>query len=346
MLLSERRAVPPRRRRRKMAASIAIATLFFTLTPERIAYQDLGALLARQPEVAARWHRHLIASPFGTIHAAVFNLPNPIGTIIPRAPTYALVSFDPTDITGSINRPSLADATTQFDFPKSNGRAKHDLLIARPRQSMPPLLPLNSQFKLATVPDDKVSTTEMRGVAPVAFNTPVLAPVAFVRFCAQYPEDCKRRSPDFDQTTPVSLTKARIAELSKINREVNLSIQPQENRGGVLAEQWLVAPGRGDCNDYAVTKRHELLARGWPSRSLLLAEVVTASGEHHLVLVVRTREADLVLDNLNWNIRPVSQIEYQWVRAQQVDNPKFWSAINMERINRVAREARLGDQYR
>ena len=99
---------------------------------------------------------------------------------------------------------------------------------------------------------------------------------------------------------PVTLTKARKAELAKVNREVNRAIRPQENPNGVTAEEWLVAPRDGDCNDFAVTKRHELLARGWPSRSLLLAEAVVASGEHHLVLVVRTREDDVVLDNLNW----------------------------------------------
>jgi predicted transglutaminase-like cysteine proteinase len=87
---------------------------------------------------------------------------------------------------------------------------------------------------------------------------------------------------------------------------------------------WLVAPKAGDCNDYAVTKRHELLARGWPSRSLLLAEVVISSGEHHLVLVVRTRDSDLVLDNLNENIRHWSKTGYQWVRVQMPSNPKFW----------------------
>ena len=52
-----------------------------------------------------------------------------------------------------------------------------------------------------------------------------------------------------------------------------------------------------------MTKRHELMARGWPARSLLLAEVVTNWGEHHLVLVVRTRTADLVLDNLDADIK-------------------------------------------
>ena len=107
-----------------------------------------------------------------------------------------------------------------------------------------------------------------------------------------------------------------------------------------MEEEWLVAPREGDCNDYAVTKRHELLARGWPSSSLLLAEVIVPSGEHHLVLVVRTREEDVTLDSLNWNLRPVSQIPYQWVRAQQVGNPKFWSKISISRAAHVAMNAR------
>jgi predicted transglutaminase-like cysteine proteinase len=173
----------------------------------------------------------------------------------------------------------------------------------------------------------------------IAFGAPVLAPAAFLRFCTRYPEDCKVRPTEFDHAV-VSLTRARMTDLSKVNRDVNHSIRPRENLGGVSAEEWLVAPRHGDCNDYAVTKRHELLARGWPSHSLLLAEVVVAWGEHHLVLIVRTHEDDLVLDNLNGNVRPVSQIGYQLVRAQQTKNPKFWSTINVTRADRVAMNSR------
>lgn len=173
----------------------------------------------------------------------------------------------------------------------------------------------------------------------ISFKTPVLAPMAFMRFCIRYPQDCKVPRMEF-RPAPVTLTKARKAELAKVNRDVNRAIRPRENLNGVTAEEWLVAPRNGDCNDYAVTKRHELLARGWPSHSLLLAEVVVASGEHHLVLVVRTREDDFVLDSLSWTVRPVSQIHYQWVRAQQTGNPKFWSAIDVTRTAQVAMNAR------
>ncbi len=173
----------------------------------------------------------------------------------------------------------------------------------------------------------------------INFGTATLAPMAFIRFCMKYPQECEIRRMAF-RPRPVVLTAARKAELVVINRDVNRAIRPRANNDGVMQEEWLVSPREGDCNDYAVTKRHELLARGWPSRSLLLSEVVIPSGEHHLVLIVHTREGDFVLDNLNANVQPVSQVPYQWVRAQQQKNPRFWTAINVTRAARVAMSAR------
>jgi predicted transglutaminase-like cysteine proteinase len=185
----------------------------------------------------------------------------------------------------------------------------------------------------------RASPHQVGGVDRLVFNKPVLAPMAFVRFCARYQEDCKV-GPVGSDRTPISLTKARWAELARVNQDVNRAIRPEANFGDVTAEEWLVSPHHGDCNDYAVTKRHELLVRGWPSHSLLLAEVVIASGEHHLVLVVRTSEDDFVLDNLANEVRSVSLIEYEWVRAQRMENPRFWAAINLARAGRVAMNSR------
>ena len=134
----------------------------------------------------------------------------------------------------------------------------------------------------------------------------------------------------------IVLTEQRWTELTTVNREVNRDIIPQRNLGGILTEKWLVSPRSGDCHDYAITKRHDLLARGWPSRSLLLSEVVTAPGEHHLVLIVRTKDVDLVLDNLNANVRPISMTRYQWVRVESPSNPKYWSTVSAPTQLRVA----------
>jgi predicted transglutaminase-like cysteine proteinase len=161
----------------------------------------------------------------------------------------------------------------------------------------------------------------------IAYDVAVLPPVAHSRFCLQYPADCEIRG-TFRQRG-ISLTQERWAELAAVNRAVNRAIAPQRNLGGVKTEQWLVSPKAGDCNDYAVTKRHELLAHGWPSRALILSEVATTSGEHHLVLVIRAQEGDFVLDNLNHEIQPMAATRYQWVRAQSPDNPKFWSTVHL-----------------
>jgi len=102
---------------------------------------------------------------------------------------------------------------------------------------------------------------------------------------------------------------------------------PKSNPQSDRLLDWLINPARGDCNDYAVTKRHELLSRGWPSRVLLLSEVVTSWGKHHLVLVVRTRSGDLVLDNLTPQIKPWARTPYRWVRMQMPNSPRLWTTI-------------------
>jgi predicted transglutaminase-like cysteine proteinase len=154
----------------------------------------------------------------------------------------------------------------------------------------------------------------------------VLPPMAHINFCLRYPSDCKTRKLVF-RGGGVKLTPERYSDLVKINSDVNRSIRPVRNERGVVGEEWIVAPSQGDCNDYAVTKRHALLEKGWPARALLLAEVVTNWGEHHLVLVVRTRSGDVVVDNLNANVRPWSKTNYQWVRMQSPQNPQFWSKV-------------------
>jgi predicted transglutaminase-like cysteine proteinase len=158
--------------------------------------------------------------------------------------------------------------------------------------------------------------------------TAALPPIGHSRFCLRYPEDCKAHANDFRHRNIV-LTPERWNELNSINRDVNRGIVPVVTSGNGATEEWVISPATGDCKAYAVTKRHELLARGWSSRALLLSEVELSSGEHHLVLVVRAKDADLVLDNLNDKIRLVAMTydRYHWVRIQSPQNPKFWMQV-------------------
>jgi len=123
-------------------ARIATGALALCVLPNSIGFQDLGALLARQPAVTERARGHLIASPFGTIHAAMFSMPRPIGTAIPHPPVYALANFDPSDITGSIGTEPLGDPTGPVQFPMVNRKTKRDSQASRTREPLPPLPPL------------------------------------------------------------------------------------------------------------------------------------------------------------------------------------------------------------
>jgi predicted transglutaminase-like cysteine proteinase len=165
-----------------------------------------------------------------------------------------------------------------------------------------------------------------RREARIVLGAPVLPPFAHTRFCLIYPAECRVHGLHF-RGGAIALTPKRRADLVRINAEVNRAIKPQRARESTADEKWLIAPPSGDCNDYAVTKRHQLLARGWPARALLLAEVAVPSGEHHLVLVVRTREGDLVADNLNLAIRLWTETRYRWVRIQSPANPLLWWTI-------------------
>lgn len=133
-------------------------------------------------------------------------------------------------------------------------------------------------------------------------------------FCQRYEAECRVRR--FFRGGPIGLTEKRSTDLREINRSVNMAIAPARNELGLAGETWIINRASGDCNDYAVSKRHALIQRGWPARVLLLSEVVVSSGEHHLVLLVRTKNGDVVLDNLTPQIKPWWRTPYRWVRVQ------------------------------
>jgi predicted transglutaminase-like cysteine proteinase len=183
-------------------------------------------------------------------------------------------------------------------------------------------LRLDTTTSVASIPD-----LLRRDIHLIRFDTPTLPPMAFTQFCLTYADECQPQRRVF-RGGRLKLTDERWAELDDVNRIVNASIRPERNTEGLAGEKWLLGPALGDCNDYAVTKRHKLIARGWPASVVLLSEVVTVSGEHHLVAVVRTNEGDFVLDNLTDRILPWSDKPFQWVRIQTPKNPNYWASVS------------------
>ena len=156
---------------------------------------------------------------------------------------------------------------------------------------------------------------------------PSLSPFQHVRFCLHYPADCSSNSIG---RTLIDLNTETLRQLNRVNHQINSAIVPaRKNYGVVLDDSWTIAPDQGDCNDYAVTKRHELLRRGLPSSALRLSVVKTAAGQGHLLLFVATTKGALILDNLTNKIRFLGQTNYQWIKMQSENEPQYWIAVSL-----------------
>ena len=126
-------------------------------------------------------------------------------------------------------------------------------------------------------------------------------------------------------TDPLPWSLALSRQLAAVNDKVNNAIMAKPDSRG-LGDTWDLFPAQGNCNDFAVSKRDELLKAGLPASCLLLAEVVIADGEHHLVLIVRTSQDDIVLDNLTVALLSKQDMPYRMVRMQAPDDPNKWVA--------------------
>ena len=79
--------------------------------PASIGYQDLASTIAQRSSLSERLREHALKSPFGTIHAATFSFPRPLGATIPEPITTRLASLDvdDSDLAGSVALRALLD---------------------------------------------------------------------------------------------------------------------------------------------------------------------------------------------------------------------------------------------
>lgn len=127
--------------------SFGLFLLVFGFFPNATGFQDLGALLARQPGVAERWQKQVLLPSIGTVQVATFNFARPIGTSSP--PTayerFANREHQQLDVTGSVSRSPLEQIMRRLqpsDFPTVNRANKGDRLapVAATAEPLEPIL--------------------------------------------------------------------------------------------------------------------------------------------------------------------------------------------------------------
>ncbi|MDV3253195.1 transglutaminase-like cysteine peptidase [Devosia sp. BK] len=141
-------------------------------------------------------------------------------------------------------------------------------------------------------------------------------PESFQVFCAINPGECQ---PGGD--AKIALDDDVMRLLTRVNARVNRAIRPRLD--SPLAQVWRVNPSVGDCKSYVVSKRHELIRAGLSPSALRIAYVKTRDGQGHAVLVVKTHNGDLTLDNLTGEIRLFRQTGYRVVGMSGSD-PRRW----------------------
>ena len=152
-------------------------------------------------------------------------------------------------------------------------------------------------------------------------------PYAFLDFCVRFSQECAAGQPEERR---FFATPERLAELDEINRVVNTAIEPATDMDVYGVEDYWTLPqgGRGDCEDYALLKRHLLIKRGWPVSSLLMTVVRDENGDGHAILTARVAQGDFILDNKVVEVKPWARTGYRFVMRQSYLNPRVWMSLD------------------
>ncbi len=141
------------------------------------------------------------------------------------------------------------------------------------------------------------------------------APKSYIAFCNRNPSECKA-----DGVGVVSYNSHIRSLITMVNNRVNRTMRERNDSG---PDVWTVNASSGDCEDFALTKRSQLIRAGVPAGALRMAVVVTQRGVGHAVLVVKTNRGEFVLDNLRRSIVKRNQTGYAFLRVASA-NPRVW----------------------
>jgi predicted transglutaminase-like cysteine proteinase len=160
-------------------------------------------------------------------------------------------------------------------------------------------------------------------------------PVGHYEFCQKLPQECNQRTPD---QAPVELTRKLWATIVNINNSVNTRITPRTDMEQWGKEEVWSYPdnGFGDCEDYALEKRRELMSAGVPAGNLLMTVARQPNGDGHAVLTVRTSLGEYILDNLDPRVLSWTDTDYTYLKRQSDQNSGVWVTINDGRADAVA----------
>jgi predicted transglutaminase-like cysteine proteinase len=171
------------------------------------------------------------------------------------------------------------------------------------------------------------------GSDPMVTGGRTTQPIGHYEFCQREPQECLQKT---SNALPVQLTRKIWAEMIGVNNAVNTGTMPRTDEEMWGQEEfWSFPDGVGDCEDYVLEKRRELMADGIPASSLLITVVRQPNGDGHAVLTVRASNGDYILDNLEPRVLAWRETPYTYLKRQSEKNSGAWVSINDGRATAV-----------
>lgn len=161
-------------------------------------------------------------------------------------------------------------------------------------------------------------------------------PIGHYEYCKTNAADCTPTSASTN-VAPEVLDEEKWRTILDVNYTVNTEIQPEtdEQIYGV-EERWAMPTTVGDCEDYVLLKRRELIKRGFAPGNVLITVVLQPNGEGHAVLTVRTDRGEFILDNMRNKVLAWDETEYTYLKRQASDNPGRWVKLQDGRAGTVS----------
>lgn len=151
----------------------------------------------------------------------------------------------------------------------------------------------------------------------------VVAPSGAMNICWTYEWACAESAQSGE------LTSQNLTLVHQINKNVNSRVREVADSSQYnQAEFWSLPTARGgDCEDFALLKKRELIRYGIDPKRLLLATVLDRKRNAHAVLVLRSDRGDYVLDNLTNDILDWRTTRYTFLRMQNPNAPRSWVGV-------------------
>ena len=149
-------------------------------------------------------------------------------------------------------------------------------------------------------------------------------PIGAYQYCVRYQERCKYAV----KSRKLKLTRENWKQLVETNVSINAAVRPVTDMDFYGVEEfWEIPTKAGDCEDYVLAKKVNLVKAGIPAGAMRVTVVFDENDGGHAVLTVVTDRGDYILDNNTDKVLPWQEAELTYIKRQLPGNLLHWESL-------------------